>query len=92
MAAGLPRERQASGSLRIFPYLCYMKRNLWKYLPKKEDFVKLFNDDDKGKLLYARDSRFRDFVLNWDKDNPNLFSWTIGDFYRRYTAAEPTLF
>ena len=67
-------------------------RNLWKYLLKKEDFSKLVNDDDKGKLLYARDSRFRDFVLNWDKDNPNLLGWTMGDFYRRYMSAEPTLF
>ena len=67
-------------------------RNLWKYLPKREDYSKLINDDDKGKLLYARDGRFRDFVLNRDKDNPNLLGWSMGDFYRRYMATEPTLF
>ena len=69
-----------------------MKRNLWKYLPKREDYSKLFNDEDKGKLLYARDAKFRDFVLNWDKDNPNLLGWTFEDFYRRYMTNEPTLF
>jgi len=70
-----------------------MKRNnLWKYLPKREDYSKLINDDDKGKLLYVRSAEFRNFVDNWDVDNPNLLGWTLGDFYRRFTANEPTLF
>lgn len=70
-----------------------MKRNnLWKYLPKREDYSKLINDDDKGKLLYTRSAEFRNFVDNWDADNPNLLGWTMGDFYRRFTAKEPTLF
>lgn len=69
-----------------------MKRNIWKYLPKKENYAKLFNDDDKGKLLFARDGKFRDFVNNWDKDNPNLLGWTIGDFYNAFMCKEPRLF
>lgn len=69
-----------------------MKRNIWKYLPKKENYAKLFNDDDKGKLLFARDGKFRDFVNNWDKDNPNLLGWTIGQFYSAYMCNEPKLF
>ena len=90
---GLPRLRQVSGHFVIFPYLCHMKgRNLWKYLPKKENYSKLFNEDDRAKLEYHRNSDFRDFVENWDKDNPNLLGWTLTDFYKAYTTKEPTLF
>jgi hypothetical protein len=69
-----------------------MKRNLWKYLPKKMDYSKLFNADDQARLAYNSDMRFRDFVENWDKDNPNLFGWSFADFYRVYTTKEPVLF
>ena len=69
-----------------------MKRRYWKYIPKKEDYAKLFNNEDKGKLLYARDKNFRYFVMEWDKDNPNLLGWTIGQFYSAYVNNEPTLF
>ncbi len=68
-------------------------KNIWKYLPKKENFAALFNnDDDKAQMLYNRDMCFRDFVLNWDKGNANLLGWTLADFYRAYTTKEPTLF
>ena len=68
-------------------------KNIWKYLPKKENFAALFNnDDDKAQMLYNRDMCFRDFVLNWDNGNPNLLGWTLADFYRAYTTKEPTLF
>jgi len=69
-----------------------MKKRYFRHLPKKENYSKLFNDDDKGKLMYSYNPQFRDFVDNWDKDNPNLLGWTFGDFYNAFMCKEPRLF
>ena len=58
----------------------------------KPNYSKLINDNDKAKLLLARDKDFKDFVENWDKDNPNLLGWTLGDFYTAYMSGQPSLF
>ena len=93
MYLGLPGKRHTLAGLKIFSYICNVKRNIWKYLPKKEKFSVLFNnDDDKAKLLYNSDMVFKDFVLNWDKENPALLGWSLADFYRAYTTKEPTIF
>ena len=70
-----------------------MKRNLWKYLPKKENYAKLFdNPADKARMAYNRDMDFRKFVLEWDKDNPELLGWTLVDFHAVYTSKQLSLF
>jgi hypothetical protein len=69
-----------------------MKKRYFKHFPKKEDYSKLFNDNDKGKLMYKYNPQFRDFVDNWDKGNPNLLGWTFGDFYNAFMTKEPRLF
>lgn len=58
----------------------------------KQNYSKLISTDDKAKLLLARDKDFKDFVENWDKDNPNLLGWTLGDFYTAYMSGQPSLF
>ena len=58
----------------------------------KPNYSKLISNDDKAKLLLARDKDFKDFVENWDKDNPNLLGWTLGDFYTTYMSGQPSLF
>lgn len=70
-----------------------MKGNRWKHLPRKENFAKLFdNPTDKAQMAYNRDMAFRDFVLNWDKDNPEMLGWTLADFHRVYTSKQLSLF
>ena len=34
----------------------------YPHLPKKHNYSKLFNDEDKAKLMYNRDMAFRSFV------------------------------
>lgn len=59
---------------------------------KKPNYSKLIDTNDKGKMLLARDRNFKDFVENWDKGNPNLLGWAIGDFYTAYMSGQPALF
>lgn len=70
-----------------------MKKNLWKHLPKKENYAKLFdNPTDKAQMAYNRDMDFRKFVLEWDKDNPELLGWTLADFHAVYISKQLSLF
>ena len=52
---------------------------------KQQKYSAIFNnEEDKAKLAYNKDMEFRRFVQVFDTDNPNLFAWTLVDFYREY--------
>ena len=42
-------------------------------------------------MAYNRDMEFREFVLNWDKDNPELLAWSLADFYDVYKNKQMVL-
>lgn len=39
-----------------------------------------------ARLVYNRDVRFRQFVLSWNADAPELLAWTLSDFYEVYQS------
>ena len=59
-----------------------MKGKRYFYKPeKKQDYSKLFNDEDKAQLLYFRDAEFRKYV---DKNTDDTQTISFGDLYRAY--------
>jgi hypothetical protein len=44
----------------------------------------LFNEEDKAKMQYNKDMKFRKFVNEWQADAPELMGWSLLDFYRAY--------
>ena len=62
------------------------------YQTAKPNYSKLFsNKEDEARMAYNRDMEFRDFVLNWDKDNPELLAWSLADFYDVYKNKQMVL-
>ena len=55
-----------------------------KTYKRKPDYSKLFNDEDKAKMQYNKDMKFRKFVNEWQADAPELMGWSLLDFYRAY--------
>lgn len=55
-----------------------------KTYKRKSDYSKLFNEEDKAKMQYNKDMKFRKFVSEWQADAPELMGWSLLDFYRAY--------
>lgn len=55
-----------------------------KTCKRKPDYSKLFNEEDKAKMQYNKDMKFRHFVSEWQADAPELMEWSLLDFYRAY--------
>jgi hypothetical protein len=55
-----------------------------KTYKRKPDYSKLFNEEDKAKMQYNKDMKFRQFVSEWQSDAPELMGWSLLDFYRAY--------
>ena len=55
-----------------------------KAYKRKPDYSKLFNEEDKAKMQYNKDMKFRQFVSEWQADAPELMGWSLLDFYRAY--------
>ena len=52
---------------------------------RKQRYSALFSDPQvKAKAEYNKDMAFRTFVIEWNKDAPELFSWSLADFYSAY--------
>lgn len=51
---------------------------------KKQNYSKLFTEEDNVRMRYNRDMSFRKFVAEWNADVPELLGWTLNDFYRAY--------
>ena len=51
---------------------------------RKQRYERLFNFEDKARLTYNKDMRFRQFVNEWNADEPDLMGWTLLDFYTAY--------
>lgn len=49
--------------------------------PKKQDYSKLFNDEDNAQLLYFHDAKFRKFV---DEKVDDVQTIPFGALYRAY--------
>lgn len=58
------------------------------YLPYKykhrRGYFRLFTETETAKSAYNTDMAFRKFVNEWNKDAPELLSWTLTDFYHAY--------
>lgn len=50
----------------------------------RHNYAKLFTIDEVAQSAYNRDRYFRIFVSEWNKDLPELFSWSLADFYKAY--------
>lgn len=57
----------------------------------RQNFSALFSEEEKAKMAYNTDMRFRKFVKEWDIDNPETLGYTYGDFYRIYKTGEMRL-
>lgn len=55
-----------------------------KTYKRKPNYSKLFNEEDKAKMQYNNDMKFRQFVSEWQCDAPELLGWSLLDFYRAY--------
>lgn len=52
--------------------------------PRKQRYARLFTAEDKAKITYNKDMRFRRFVNEWHDGEPELMGWTLTDFYTAY--------
>ena len=51
---------------------------------KRINYSVLFTFEDKAKMEYNRNMKFRKFVAEWHKDEPELMGWTLLDFYTAF--------
>lgn len=52
--------------------------------PKRHQYSKLFNTEDKAIMEYKRNMAFRNFVNNWNTDVSEMMGWSITQFYNAY--------
>ena len=60
----------------------------------RRGYFRLFSEKETAKYTYNTDMAFRMFVNEWNKDAPELLSWSLVDFYRAYKngkSYQPTL-
>jgi hypothetical protein len=59
-----------------------------KYYPtirkKRINYSVLFTFEDKAKMEYNRNMKFRKFVSEWHADEPELMGWSLLDFYTAF--------
>lgn len=81
--SGLPGERQVCRCQREMRYFCNVMRN-YRHYPKtkKQDYSKLFTEEEKAKLEYFENHEFRMFVYEQDERKTGL---SLTELYKVYT-------
>ena len=87
--SGLPRLRHRSRCLGKMRYLCNVMKN-YRHYPKtkKQDYSKLFTEEEKAKLEYFENHDFRMFVYSHDEHDSGL---SLTELYKIYTEGSMQL-